>query len=371
MRIDEVCAHLERLAPRNLQESYDNAGLLTGDPAEACTGIICALDVTEAVIAEAKAAGANLIVAHHPVIFKGLKSLTGRHYVERIIIAAIRENMAIYAIHTNLDNVLHGVNGRIARLMGLQRTAIAAPKAGTLRKLFTFCPQGAAEKVRQALFAAGGGHIGNYSECSFNVTGTGTYRPGDGTNPYAGTPGKIHEETETRIELVFPAGLERQMLAALRAAHPYEEVAFDLVDLSNPHPETGAGVTGELPTEMPEKTFLENLSRIFGTVCIRHTAFTNRPIKRVMVCGGAGSFLIPNALSAKVDALVTADMKYHEFFEADGKMLIADIGHFESEQFTIDLLQEDLAEKFPTFAVLKTGVRTNPVHYFSGQSIGL
>lgn len=365
MKIATVISFLEAWAPSSLQESYDNAGLITGSPEWDCTGIICSLDATEAVIREAKTRGCNLVVAHHPIIFGGLKKINGKNYVEQTIIRAIKEDIAIYAIHTNLDNVLSGVNGRIADQLGLLNQSILAEKDLTLKKLFTFVPVDHAEKVRTALFDAGGGQIGNYSECSFNSEGTGTFRAGEGANPFVGQLNERHSEPEIKLELVFPAHLQGNMIRALRAAHPYEEVAFDVVALANLHPTIGSGVIGELPEPLSEQEFLKKVKSVFGTPVIRHTAFSGQAVKRVAVCGGAGSFLISKALAKGADAYLTADMKYHEFFDANDRLLLADLGHYESEQFTIGLLEEVLAKKFPTFAVLKTEVETNPVRYFS------
>lgn len=363
MKIAEIISALESLAHPSLQESYDNAGLLTGNAAWECTGIICSLDATEAVVEEAVAKKCNLVVAHHPIVFGGLKKLNGSNYVEKTVIRAIKEDVAIYAIHTNLDNVLNGVNGRIAGMLGLQNTTVLAEKSGTLMKLFTFVPLLHAETVRLALFEAGGGHIGNYSECSFNSEGLGTYKAGDQSNPFAGTRGIQHQEQEVKMEVIFPGFLQSKLVQALKAAHPYEEVAYDVVALGNTHSGLGAGVVGELGEGLTEAAFLARLKEVFGVPMVRHTALTGRMIKKIAVCGGAGSFLISKALAAGADAYVTADLKYHEFFDANDRLLLADIGHYESEQFTISLLQEYLATKFPTFAVLKTGVRTNPVFY--------
>ncbi len=363
MKIAEIISFLESLAHPSLQESYDNAGLITGQPQWECSGIICCLDATENVIGEAIEKKCNLVVAHHPIVFGGLKKINGKNYVERTVIAAIKNDIAIYAIHTNLDNVINGVNGRMASMLGLQNLSVLAPKENTLKKLFTFCPLDKATEVRDAIFSAGGGHIGNYSECSFNVDGTGTFRGGDGSNPYVGKPGEQHQEKETRIEVIFPAWLEPAIVAAMKAAHPYEEVAFDVVPLANLYQGVGAGIIGEWAEPMEEKAFLEKLKQVFGLQMVRHTALRGKPVKKIALCGGAGSFLVFRALASGADAYVTADMKYHEFFDADGRILIADIGHYESEQFTISLLQEVLEQKFPTFAVLKTAVRTNPVHY--------
>ncbi|HSU27896.1 MAG TPA: Nif3-like dinuclear metal center hexameric protein [Chitinophagaceae bacterium] len=364
MKIADLVQFLESIAHPSLQEQYDNAGLITGNVSWECRGIICALDCTEAVIQEAISKKCNCIVAHHPIIFGGLQKINGKNYVEQVVIAAIKNDIAIYAIHTNLDNVAEGVNGKIASKLGLHNLAVLSPRSHSLQKLFTFVPVDHAEKVRNAIFKAGGGQIGNYSECSFNATGTGTFKPGAGTEPFVGKTGERHEENEIKIEVIFPSFLTTPVLAALRASHPYEEVAYDLVPLSNEHPGIGSGLIGTLPMPVEEHRFLTGIKEVFKVPVIRHTALLNKPVQKVAVCGGAGSFLISRALAAGADAYITSDMKYHEFFDANGRMLIADVGHYESEQFTIELLQEVLGQKFPTFAVLKTEVETNPVHYF-------
>ena len=364
MKIADIISFLESLAHPSLQEHYDNAGLVIGEKNWECSGIICSLDATEEVINEAITKNYNLVVAHHPIIFGGLKKINGTNYVEKTVITAIKNDIAIYAIHTNLDNVVNGVNGRIARLLGLENISILSPKEGTLKKLFTFAPLDKAEQVRNAIFRAGGGQIGNYSECSFNAEGVGTFKGEEGTNPYVGEVGKQHRENEIKIEAIFPAWLENKVVSSMKAAHPYEEVAYDIINLANKHQGIGSGMIGELTEPMTEMNFLIHLKKIFNLRVIRHTALLNRPVKKIALCGGAGSFLVSTALAAGADIYTTADMKYHEFFDANGKILIADIGHYESEQFTIDLLTEILEQKFPNFAVLKTKVETNPVKYF-------
>jgi len=364
MKISEIINYLESLAHPSLQEHYDNAGLITGDPEGECTGVMISLDATEEVIMEAISRKCNCVVAHHPIIFGGLKKINARHYTGKAIIAAIKNDIAIYAIHTNLDNVIGGVNGKIAEVLGLQQIAVLAPKDNTLKKLYTFVPADKAEQVRAALFEAGGGQIGNYSECSFNTDGTGTFKAGKDTDPYVGERGIQHQEKETRIEMIFPAYLEGTIIRAMKNAHPYEEVAFDVVALANSWTATGSGLIGEFPEALTEYELLTKLKTLFFVPVIRHTPFLNKSIKMVAICGGAGSFLIPKALAAGAGAYITSDIKYHEFFEANSRILLADIGHYESEQFTIRLLHELLEQKFPNFAVLKTGVITNPVHYF-------
>jgi dinuclear metal center YbgI/SA1388 family protein len=363
--IADIVRYLEGMAPPAYQESYDNAGLLTGSGSWECTGVLTTLDATEEVVMEAVACRANLIVAHHPIIFGGLKKITGRNYVERTVIAAIKRDIAIYAIHTNLDNVvLGGVNGRIAQKLGITGGRPLSTREGTLQKLACFVPVGHLEAVRAVVFAAGAGHIGNYSDCSYSVEGTGTFTGGEGTDPFVGQPGQRRYEKEGRLEVIVPAHLSREVVRAMIAAHPYEEVAYDLVPLANPHPGVGSGLIGELSIEMDENELLDLIRREFGVSVIRHTRLTGRPVKRVAVCGGAGSFLISKALAAGANFYITSDVKYHEFFDANDQLVIADIGHFESEQFTVDLLFEVLQEKFRNFAVLKSVVKTNPIKYY-------
>lgn len=363
MKVGEIISALEAFAAPELQEDYDNAGLLTGNRDQECTGVLCTLDVTVAVIEEALEKECNLIVAHHPVIFKGLKRLNGRNYVEQVIIKAIKSDVAIYAAHTNLDNVLLGVNYTIAQRLDLKNTTILQPKKGTLRRLITFAPVDKAEEVRKAVFAVGAGHIGKYDECSFNSEGTGTFKAKQGADPYVGKIGERHSEKETKIEIVYPFYLEDQVVRALVKAHPYEEVAYDIFAMENVHQGIGAGIVGELETGVDEEAFLKMLKDAFHLTVIRHTPLRTKAVKRVAVCGGSGAFLIKTALANGADFYISADIKYHEFFDAEGRMVVADIGHYESEQFAVDLLRDLLAQKFPTFAVLKTGVNTNPVRY--------
>jgi dinuclear metal center YbgI/SA1388 family protein len=364
MQISEIINFLETIAPPSLQESYDNAGLLTGMPEWECGGALVSLDITDDIIDEAIKLKCNLLIAHHPLIFKGLKRLNGKDPVSRNIIRAIKNDLAIYAIHTNLDNVRHGVNGRIAEMLELQECEILHPQSGRLKKLICFVPIALTDMVRQALFVAGAGQIGRYAGCSFSTEGTGSFTAGQGASPFVGKDGQPHMEKESRLEVIFPEYIERQILSALKGAHPYEEVAYDILTLDNEHGGIGSGMTGLLPKPVEESTFLARVKEAFRIPVIRHSAFSGKLVNRVSLCGGAGSFLVSKAIAAKSDVFLTADLKYHDFFEADGKILLADIGHFESEQFTSDLVYGLLKEKFPTFAVLKTGVITNPVNYF-------
>jgi dinuclear metal center YbgI/SA1388 family protein len=366
--VKDIIAALESVAHPTYQESYDNSGLQTGDPGAEVTGILCTLDVTEALLDEAIAEGCNLIVAHHPVIFGTVKRISSAGgYAERILFKAIRAGISIYATHTNLDNMKWGVNAIIAEKLDLEAVSVLQMKTDTLRKLYTFAPQDAAEKVREALFAAGAGAIGLYNECSFNTTGTGTFRPGPDADPLIGEPNGPREWVdEVKIEVIVQKHKEAAVLKALFEAHPYETVAFEFIHLHNANQEMGAGAIGTLKEAMSPEAFLGLVKELFGAKCIRHTAFTAKEIKKVALCGGSGSFLLKDAITAKADVFLTADYKYHQFFDADGRIMIADIGHWESEQFTTELLIRILRDKFPNFASLKAArTPVNPIQYFT------
>ena len=363
-KIAEITACLERLAPPAYQESYDNSGLIVGDFNAEVTNVLVSLDCTEAVIDEAIAQNCNLVVAHHPIVFKGLKKLNGKNYVERTVLKAIKNDVAIYAIHTNLDHVRGGVNDKIAQKLGLKNVRILAPKTGTLQKIVIFVPLANTQPLLDALHAAGAGQVGNYSQCSFAAAGTGRFRPNEAANPVVGQRGSLESTSENRVEVIFPSHLQPNILAAMRAAHPYEEVAFYVSDLLNADQNVGAGAIGELPEALTTSAFLSFLKHNMNLRVIRHTSRTEGLIQRVAVCGGAGSFLLHDALRQKADAFVTADYKYHEFFDAEDRLIICDIGHYESEVYTKELLQGYLSENFPNFATILCQTNTNPVNYY-------
>ena len=363
MKIAEITDFIETVAPLAMQESYDNAGLIVGDRETEATGVLICLDVTEEVVDEAISLGFNLIVAHHPFVFGGLKKFCGGSWVERTLIKAIKNDVAVYAAHTNLDNMLqNGVNSRIADKLGLTDTKILAPMDGNLRKIVVFVPTSHSDAVRNAMLDAGAGHIGNYSHCSYNLQGHGSFKAEDGCNPYVGEIGEMHFEDETRIETIAPAHMVGKVVRAMLAAHPYEEPAYDIYPLDNSYAMVGSGIIGTLPQPEDALTFLKKVKKIFGCGVIRHTRLPEK-IQKVAVCGGAGSFLIGNAMRARADILLTADIKYHQFFDAQYPFAVADIGHYESEQFTKELFYELLTGKFSNFAVRLTEVNTNPIKY--------
>jgi len=364
MRLSQISSFLEHYAPLHLQEDYDNSGLIVGNPSQEIDEAIISLDCTEPVVDEAIRLGCNLIISHHPIVFKGLKRFNNGSYVERVVAKAIKNDIAIYAIHTNLDNIHTGVNARIASKLSLQNPHVLTVRSGLLHQLAVYVPHSHEEVVRNALFEAGAGDIGNYSECSFSHSGYGTFKANESANPYVGEVGKQHREEEIRIEVIYPKERERKIILAMRESHPYEEVAYTIYPLENDYQHVGAGMIGDLEPTMSEYEFLSYVKERLHATVIRHSQFMNKRIKKVAICGGAGSFLLKKAILAGADALVSADFKYHEFFDAEHKLLITDVGHFESEQFTQDLLLEIIQEKFPNFAVRLTGVNTNPIKYY-------
>ena len=350
MKIKDIITYLETIAPPAYQESYDNAGLIVGDPEQEATGALICLDSTEAVVEEAISKKCNLVIAHHPIVFKGLKRLTGRNYVERVVIKAIQHGIAIYAIHTNLDNVYYqGVNGRIAEKLGLEKTRVLAPRQ-VLKKLSAFVPPSHSDSVRQALFAAGAGSVEGSELLSYATLGVGTI---------AGTAG-----AQVKLEVFFQAAQESPVRKALLDSLEGQPHTYEIVTIENTDVRIGSGLIGQLPRAMKEKAFLQHLKESMQANCIRHTPLLGRPIRKVALCGGAGGFLLGKAMAEGADIFITGDYKYHEFFDADGRIIIADIGHYESEQFTIELLYGIISQKFSNFAAYCTEMTTNPVHYF-------
>ena len=364
MRVREITDHIESIAPLSYQESYDNAGLQTGHPDKEVSGVLLCIDVTDAVIDEALRLDVDMIISHHPLIFTGLKKLTGSNYTERMVIRAVRHDISIYAAHTNLDAVHNGVNHKICEKLALQETRVLVPMVDQLRKLAFFVPKDHADKVRQEIFRAGAGHIGNYDMCSFSSPGEGTFRGSEESDPFVGEKGSLHMEPELRVETIFQKDREKRILQALIRSHPYEEVAYDVYPLANTYERAGSGAIGLLPEPLDEGSFLQLLKDRFRTPSIRYSMLTGKKIRNVALCGGSGSFLIHAAMASGADAFVSGDIKYHRFFDADGRLLLVDIGHYESEQFTIEIFYENLTKKFPKFAVHLSGVNTNPVNYF-------
>ena len=364
MKIKELTSFLEQKYPLGSQADFDNCGLITGNANDEITSVLVSLDCTEEIIDEAISLGANMVVSHHPIVFRGLKKITGKNYVERTIIKAIQNNIAIYAVHTNLDHHLSGVNAEIAAKLDLENLQILDPVQNSLYKLCVFVPQDHLSKVERALFQAGAGHIGNYAECSFESSGIGSFKPLEGADPFEGKIGSRTKAEESKIEVLVSKHKLSAVLHAMNDAHPYEEVAHDIIPLANINQEEGSGMIGELKSPVDTLTFLAKIKQVFHCGTIRHTDIVKQKIRTVAICGGSGSFLLPKAIARKADLFITADFKYHEFFDAENKIIIADIGHYESEQFTINLIQREISNNFAKFAVHLTGINTNPINYF-------
>ena len=363
MQIKDVTDYIEKLAPLSYAEDFDNVGLLIGNYNTKVTGVLVTLDTLEETVNEAIANNCNLIVSFHPIVFSGLKKINGTNYVERVVLKAIQNNIAIYATHTALDNVNNGVSAKMCEVLGLQNCKTLIPKKGIIKKLTTYVPIAEAENLRTKLFNAGAGSIGNYENCSFNTEGKGSYKGGDKSNPTVGEKGKLMFEEETCISVTFDSYLEGKILKTLFDFHSYEEVAYEIITLENSNQNIGMGMLGELANPMNEKEFLTFVKKTFKTDCVRHSELLDKPIKKVAVLGGSGSFAIKNAMRLNADAYISADFKYHEFFKAEKRILLTDVGHYESEQFTKNLLSDYLRKKFSTFAIILSEKSTNPIHY--------
>jgi len=363
IKVNDVAKALEKLAPLSYQESYDNAGLLTGSYDTTVTGVLVTLDITEEVVDEAVALGCNMIVAHHPVIFKGLKKLTGSNYVERTVIKAIKNDVALYGIHTNLDNMPDGVNKKICDVLNLTNTSVLVPKNDTLKKIVTFIPSSHTSHVLDQLFEAGGGKIGNYRECSFKINGQGSFFPMEGASPAVGRTGIREYVEEDRVEVVFSAHLENQLIRHLKKSHPYEEPAYDILSLDNANPYIGSGMTGTTERSYTPLEYLHVVKEKLQLSVLKHTKIVGKEINKVAVCGGSGSFLLKAAIASGADLFITSDFKYHEYFDAENRIIIADVGHYESEVFTKDLIYDYLIENFSNIAVILAKTVTNPISY--------
>lgn len=363
MKIKEILHLIEQLAPIPLQESFDNSGVQIGDINQEAKGAIVCIDVTESVVDEAISMGCNLIISHHPLAFKAFKSLTGKNYVERCMIKACKHDIVVYAAHTNLDNASQGINKYLADMLNLQHTRILDPQKNKLLKLITFVPNSHADLVRNSLFNAGAGNIGNYDNCSYNVMGEGTFRAGENTNPFVGAFNEVHTEQETRIEVILPDYKLSEVKRALIAVHPYEEPAYDIYNLANVWNESGSGIVGTLPEEMEEEDFLYLLKDTFHLKSIQHSSMRGKTIRDVALCSGSGAFLIPKAISYGADVFITGEAKYNDFYDVEDKLLLTIIGHYESEIFTKNIFFDIISKKYPTFAVYMSGFDANPVNY--------
>ena len=362
-KISDIIACIEQMAPLAYQESWDNSGVQVGDVSQGVKAVLLCVDITEATLDEAIEKGANLIISHHPLIFKGIKKLTGRNYIERVIIKAIQHNIVLYSAHTNMDKCMGGVNFRIAQKLGLKNIRVLAPEENYLYKVVTYVPQVSAEAVRQAMWMAGAGTIGAYDCCSYLSEGNGTFRASEGCKPFVGKIDKLHTEPELRIEMIVPKDKIGRVVAAIHAAHPYEEPAIDVLPLANEYNRMGLGCVGDLENEITENAMLQYIREKLGVQYIRHTKTTDKKVSRVALCGGSGAEFLSLAMREKAGIYITADVKYHDFFNTENQIVIADIGHFESEQCIKEVFYEQISKNFINFAILMAECDKSPVQY--------
>ena len=363
MKIKEILTILEEMAPLAYAEDFDNVGLLIGNQNDEATGVLVCHDALESVIDEAIAKKCNLVVCFHPILFSGLKKITGKNYVERAVLKAIKNDIAIYAVHTALDNHKNGVNKIFCNALDLKNTKVLVPKQNFIQKLVTYTIPENVEKLRNALFDAGAGKIGNYEDCSFNSQGIGTYMGNENSNPEIGERFEFVEAREIKIEVTFEKHLQSKILKALFSNHVYEEVAYEIYDLQNSHQNIGLGMIGELENPMSEIDFLQFVKDKMQCGGIRHSQLLDKPIHKIAVLGGSGSFAIKSAIQANVDVFLTSDLKYHNFYESENQIVLADIGHFESERYTKNYIVDFLKEKITNFAIVLSEENTNPVKY--------
>jgi dinuclear metal center YbgI/SA1388 family protein len=363
MKLKDICSYLDSAIPLSFQEGYDNSGLQVGSPDKEVTSAMVTLDVTEDVLNEAGYAGCDLIISHHPLIFNGIKSITGKSFTERLLLKAIKQDIAIYSAHTNLDIISNGVSMKMSEKLNLRNIKVLSPAKNRLLKLVTYIPESHLEKVRNALFQAGAGVIGNYDQCGFITNGTGSFRGNDNTNPFAGKKGIIHFEKEIRFETILYSYLKEKVIKVLLEVHPYEEVAYDIYSLENDNIRIGLGCVGEIGNPLNENDFLKLVSSVFKAKGVRYTKPAGILIKKIALCGGSGSSLLNLAIASGADAFITSDVKYHSFFDADNRILLVDIGHFESEIFSTEILYDLIIKKFPKFAVRFSEKNTNPINY--------
>ncbi|WP_294598393.1 Nif3-like dinuclear metal center hexameric protein [uncultured Rikenella sp.] len=367
----DIVEPIEAFAPVAWQEEWDNAGWQvapTEPKTTPCSGVMAAFDLTEEVLRQAVDAGCNLVVCHHPLFFRGVKRLVGATVQERIAAEAIRSGVAVYAAHTNLDVAPGGVSGRLAERLGLREVEVLAPRENGVLKLVFYTPEAYVERVREAVWEAGAGCIGRYEACSFNAGGTGTFRAASTEcRPFVGRVGELCEEREVRTETVVPRELARRVVEALRRAHPYEEPAYDLMPTEVPDRRIGLGCVGELPEELPMAEFLERTARTIGASCLKHSPIASEMVRRVAVCGGSGAEFIPAAMAQGAQVYLTADLKYHDFQQAEGRITLVDGGHFETERQAVDLFCELISKKFPNFAVRRAEETGAAGYFFDGR----
>ncbi|HUN66397.1 MAG TPA: Nif3-like dinuclear metal center hexameric protein [Bacteroidota bacterium] len=367
MVLRDIDRLLEEWAPKALAWEGDNVGIQIGNPSGKIRTILLALDLTDEVVREAVRRRADLVMTHHPLLFRPPRALRTDDRTGRLALALARNNIALHALHTNLDFAPGGVSHALAKELGLDRIATLQPLTGQFQKIVVFVPLSHSDAVMEAMAGEGAGRIGNYDRCSFRTAGSGTFRPLSGARPYTGSAGVLEQVGEERIEMIVPRWKSGRVIEAMRRVHPYEEVAFDLFDLATEVTGYGAGAVGSLPRAMTLRGFLAHVRRRLGTPHLRYAGRPERPVRTVAVCGGSGGEYLPAALRAGADAFVTADLRYHTFQGCDGALALIDAGHYETEVVVLRHLRAYLKSR-PEIRtggvkVFVTAQNTNSVHY--------
>ena len=363
MIIEELTTFIEDKFPLSQQESYDNCGLIVGDPKKTVKKVLLALDCTEQVIKEAKLKKADVIITHHPLMFSSINKLTANDYEGSLIIKLIKSDIALYAVHTNLDNSINGINKYLALKLGLKNLQILVGKEKTFKKIITFVPKAYSQKVITALSAAKAGNIGLYSHCAFVTEGSGCFKPEKGAKPFLGELSKINQVEEVKLEMVFASENQKMIENSLKKAHPYEQPAFDIIELANPNPDIGAGIYGDLPAQINTAEFLKLVKTKLNLSYIRQSNSAKKFISKVAICSGAGFFVFEQAKRLNVDALVTSEIKHHEFLAAENNILLCDIDHHEGEIAAVNILDQIL-QKLENIDTLISKHNLSPAQIF-------
>jgi len=367
MRVRDIQQILESWAPKEIAWERDNIGLQAGDPAAVVRGILVALDVTEEVIAEAVRRKANLLVSHHPLLFRPLSAVTMQSARGRCIRALMQSGINLYSAHTNLDFTRGGTSFALAQALGLTDVEFLRMPYEVQRKVVTFVPPAEAERVARAMADAGAGIIGNYDSCSFAGPGTGTFRGNERSRPAIGKRGVLEHASETRLEMMVPRWRLGDVIGAMHRAHPYEEVAYDVYPLENRSREHGMGIIGNARRPVTLRVFLNDLKRRLGVPALRCTGDMRRTVRRVAACGGSGTELMDEAARRGADVFVTADVRYHSFHDVEASMALVDAGHFETElpvvRAVVEHLRAACRARHATVPIHAARTSTNPIVY--------
>jgi dinuclear metal center YbgI/SA1388 family protein len=367
MKCDNIIKIIEDWAPKSIAWEKDNVGLQVGSLRREVKNILLCLDVNEKVIDEASKKNCNLIISHHPLLFRSLKKIDiERDQKSKILEKLIKKDITLYSAHTNLDFTKDGVSFQLADKLGLSNQRFLLNKSSNLNKLIVFVPVDNADKVAEAMHSAGAGIIGEYSHCSFRTIGMGTFKGSNKSKPSMGVKGKLNKVSEVKIEVLVNSFDLHKVISSMKKIHPYEEVAFDVYPMVNENFNYGMGVIGDLKKELTAKEFLTYVSKSLRINNFRFNKGSKFRIKKVAVCGGSGSDLLETAIKSKADAFVTADVKYHTFQDAEDEILLIDAGHYETEIHSLNAIKNRIENSLKDkVKVYKFSGTTNPIVFYN------